>query len=302
MSSQPTGLDGPPNGRPNVRTFGPETWGELDYFLKFADANMRLSPRARRALGGVKSHLMKVNRFRRIADQMRPSLNDDHIELHVNGVSALEKAADFALIVEGAIMELFAVVDSTRVVIHCLYGRACQGIPESTSKLFSGIANVTGPLPVELRTAIQEALWFPELLGIRSELTHLGTGECRIDIPDGPVRYELQGATPTGPFVTADVIYWIDSRFDLINAFVGAVFHRLGTDLSKGTDTLCGFVEGRPLMRHIKPERPVSWQSGICLSSQYLFPNGDTRCPWQDGCQPYQRALANPPGPNCEVL
>lgn len=295
-------LGGPPNSRPTVRTFGPERWGELDYFLQFAEANVSLSPRSRRALGGVKSHFMKVRRFRRIADQMRPSLNADYMELHVNGVSGLERAADFAVVVEAAIMELFGVIDSACVVIHGLYSRSCQGIPDSTSKLFRKIDGVTGPLPQEIRTAIKEAVWFTELLEIRSELTHLGTGQCRIDSIDGPVRYQLTGATMTDPFSTGDVIEWIDGRFELVNSFIGAVFRRLGDDLENGTNALCGFVSGKPLMRHIKPERPVTWQSGVCLSSQYLIPNGDTRCPWQDECQPHRRALANPPGPNGEVI
>ncbi|MBR0948252.1 MULTISPECIES: hypothetical protein [Bradyrhizobium] len=286
-----------PQTLPTVRVFAPELWGEVDRFANFYGETYKFSDRDRRAVSGVATHLEKAITLRALAVKLRPGLDIDRDQLNKNGFTPAVNSRELSTVIEAAVLELYSSVDCTVKVLHAIYSKGSRSFPGSTRKLFQNIDKVTGGFPEELKDAIRSAHWYNGLLYWRDELTHLATGGCSLDHNTGSVSYMHTGMRQHGnAYIINDVFAWIDDAIEKINAFTGVIFHLLNSTLKSAlVQQVCGFVEGRILIRYLDPTEPLDFNSGRCFAYQWFEKPENPTCPIVEHCGAYKRKM--PPGP-----
>lgn len=285
-----------PQTLPAVRVFAPEQWGEVDRFASFYGGTYKFSDRDRRAVSGVANHFRKAITLQALAVKLRPGLDLDHDELNKNGFTPALNSHELSAVIEGSVLELYSSVDCTVKVLRAAYGAGSRSLPNSTRKLFQNIDKVTGTFPEEIKDAFRAAHWYNGLLYWRDELTHLATGQCWLDQKTSAVNYMHAGMKLNGgPYIVDDVFARLADTTEKLNAFIGLVFHKLNSTLKPTLEQqVCGFVEGRILMRYLDPTEPLSFNSGRCISYQWFEKPENPTCPFVEHCGAYQRKM--PPG------
>jgi hypothetical protein len=247
--------------------FAPERWGEVQKFSNLCSGTYQFDERTRRALGGVGQHYDKALIFRRLADTLAPGLRQDREHLDTHGFTPAKRSSEVAAVFEAAILELYSCIDCAAKLLWAIYGTRTRGFKKSTRSLFLELDNMTGDFPEPLRDAIRGgAAWFPRLLFLRDELTHLGAGRC--DLPNGAdkPRYMHVGVREAGKVLEIeDALVCLDGQMSAVNLFLGQVFAYLRSTLSnRPVHVMCGMVQGRMLMRMVDPTTPLDFGSGTC--------------------------------------
>lgn len=277
----------------SVRAFGPEMWGEILKFKNLYPGTHRFKPFEARAVSGCYNHFMKAVSFRRLADRIRPDLVLDLQKLEDTGASNMEHSREFTIVAESVVIELHSAIECAVKVVRAIYGPQCRGFKDSTSGFFTNFNKIEGPIPAEITALVRDATWYPALLKLRSELVHGDMGRCRLDEPEGTVRYGHDSAGSARDRADfEDFEKWIDTKFAQVNEFLGGIFHWLNRDLTGEVDILCGFAQGSPLMRRLKPEPEIDFNSGVCLAFKWFELPDRTPCPWLSQCGAYERAKA----------
>jgi hypothetical protein len=274
-----------------VRTFAPERWGEMDRFAAFFSASFPESTsRDQRAVSGALNHFRKACVLRRLAEKLRTNIEIDRKQLRQEGYTAAENSSESAAVIENVFTELYSAIDCTRKIIVATH--KLRGVPDSTRKLFQRIkANLLDDiLPAELIEAFKQATWYERLLSMRDELTHSDLGSCHFDEATGKVSYFHTGL---GDRHRALVIEDIHERLDIdindVNLFLGRVFRYLNSLLiDKPIVQVCGLTGGKALIRELRPAPTITFDSGICLSVNWIEVNGIPTCPLL--CGAYQKA------------
>jgi len=278
---------------PNVLTFNPGPWGEVEKFAQFfAQTYPDFKPDTRKAVSGVSAHFNKALVLLSLARKLAPNLVIDAAELQEQGFTPAANAGEFAAVVEAIFLELYSAIDCARKVIVAIY-RKCRGIPDSTRKLFARLANgEVDNFPGTLRAAFLAAPWYDELRDIRDELTHASTGACHLSPSDAAISYIHQGLVrDKRPLVVPDVLGKIDQMVAGVNQFLGAVYHHLNADLNKEPAmAVCGLFQGRIYVRYLTIEDRIDLHSGVCDSRTWFDNEPDRRCPFATGCRAYARA------------
>jgi hypothetical protein len=275
---------------PALRMFAHELWGEVDKFRHFYATTYTFDERDMRAVGGVQAHFIKFQRLTALAEKLRPNLRIDEVQLDERGFTPADNAGELATVIEAAILELYSSIDCTVKVLRAIYGGTTRGFRDSTRSLFQSIDKLTGEFPDALKPLFANASWYPELLRLRDELTHLATGVVRRNVADGPVYYIHYGLKPDGkPLEIEDVFGWLETMAGHVNAFLGAVFHHLNGNL-KDTPIMepCGMVESRILMRQLSPAGQITFDSGTCMSRIWFELPENPTCPFKDHCGAYR--------------
>jgi hypothetical protein len=252
--------------------FAPELWGQVVLFSKLYSETYKFSEREQRALAGVTQHFEKATMFQWLAVKLRPNLNVDQAELNERGFTPANNARELAMVIEAAVLELYSSVDCTAQVLHAIYGRGSRGLKKSTRSFFGSFDGISGSFPDAIKDIMRGVSWYEELLYIRDELTHLGTGSCHLDETTANVRYMHIGVKiGGGPLILDDIFTWLSLRIEAVNTFFGQVFRFLRSTLqSTPVVQFCGIVEGRMLMRYVDPTQDITFASGTCFSYRWF--------------------------------
>lgn len=286
-----------PQTLPTVRVFAPKQWGEVDRFANFYGGTYKFSDRDQRAVSGVANHFEKALTLQSLAVKLRPGLDIDRDQLNENGFTPALNSHELSAVIEASVLELYSAVDCTIKVLRAVYGAGSRSFPGSTRKLFQNIDKVTGSFPEEVKDAIRAAHWYNGLLYWRDELTHLATGRCSLDHKTGAVSYMHTGMKLNGSaYVIDDVFAWLTDTTTKMNAFIGLIFHKLNSTLKPTlVQQVCGFVEGRILIRYLDPTQPLDFNSGQCFAYQWFEKPEHPTCPFVEHCGAYKHKM--PPGP-----
>lgn len=273
-----------------VRTFAPELWGEMDRFAAFFSASFPESTsRDRRAVSGALNHFRKAVALRRLAERLRTNIEVDRKQLRQKGYTAAENSSESAAVIENVFTELYSAIDCTRKIIVATH--KVRGVPDSTRKLFQRIkANLLDDiLPTEIIEAFKQAAWYERLLAMRDELTHSDLGTCHFDEATGKVSYWHTGLGHRDrPLIIEDIHERLDRDINDINLFLGRVFRYLNSLLiDKPIVQLCGLTGGKALIRELRPAQTITFDSGICLSVNWIEVDGIPTCPLL--CGAYQK-------------
>jgi len=147
-------------------------------------------------------------------------------------------------------------------------------------------------LPVVILSAIKNADWYEPLRTFRDELTHSDIGSVHQDDATGLVSYMHTGlGTRQKAFIINDIFSRMDADIEAVNQFLGRLFLHLNALLTDApTIQLCGLHQGRALIREIRPEPTLTFNSGKCLSLAWIEADGKPTCPLL--CDAYWRAKA----------
>lgn len=156
--------------------FAPEFWGEVDYFNAFCETAYTFDDTTQRALVGVSGHFGKCRRLLTIAEQLRPNLQVDQAELDHHGYTPAEHARDLATVIEAAIVELYSAVNCTVQVLRAVYGRSTRGFKNLTRSFFENVRKLAGSFPDDVKTVVDQSVWYKPLRSLRDELTHRAPG------------------------------------------------------------------------------------------------------------------------------
>ena len=219
--------------------------------------------------------------MRAVASRLVPTLAIDKQQLSEKGFTQAHNAEELGAIVENVFMELYSAVDCARKVLSRRY--PVRGMPDSTRRAFSRARSgaLDKVLPSELLSAFKEAHWFDPLRVLRDEITHSDLGSVSQDGATGRVSYMHTGlGTREKAFIIDDVFRRMDADLDAVNLFLGKVFHHLSTLLKAApTVQLCAIHQGKALIREIRPEPEISFDSGKCLAVTWIEIDGKPACP-----------------------
>ncbi len=280
-----------------VRTFAPERWGQVDRFATFFAASFPdATSIERRAVSGAGNHFRKALVLRALAIRIVPALAIDRQQLNDKGYTPGDDAVELAAVVENVFTELYSAVDCARKVLSGRY--PVRGMPDSTRRTFSRARGgaFDKVLPPELLSAFKEADWYDPLRVLRDEITHSDLGSVNQDAATGRVSYMHTGlGTRERAFIIEDVFGRIDADVDAVNLFLGKIFYHLNTLLKDApTVQICGIHQGKALIREIRPEPTVTFDSGKCLAVAWIEIDGKPTCPLL--CGAYWRAKGESPG------
>jgi hypothetical protein len=281
---------------PTVRVFAPEQWGEVDRFANYYDGTYTFTERDKRAVSGVVNHFQKALTLQTLAIKLRPGLDVDRAQLEKHGFTPALNSHELSAVIEASILELYSSLDCTIKVLRAVYGSGSRSFPESTRRLFRNFEKVTGTFPDSLKEAFRRADWYDDLLYWRDELTHLATGQCSLDHKTGVVSYMHTGMKLDGRvYIVEDIFAWLAETTAKLNGFMGVVFGQLNSTLkSTLVQQVCGFVQGRLLIRYLDPTEPLTFDSGRCFAYQWFEKPENPTCPFVERCGAYRRKM--PPG------
>jgi hypothetical protein len=255
-----------------VRLFAPEHWGETDKFSKLHFKTYTFTKHETKALQGVTSHFGKAVILRRLCEKLTPNLDFDNAELVATGYSPTHNSREFSAVFEACIAELYSSLDCCVKILKAIYSKKTRGFKNSTRWLFQNFEKLSDGFPSNLKGIFETAEWYPQLLVLRDELTHLETGSCHLDDKTGKIKYMHTGIEVSGQvFVLEDVIAWLEIKIQQINEFLGRIFHHLNYTLTnENVLQLCGFGAGRVYTRMVTPTEVLTKDSGSCLSHSWF--------------------------------
>jgi len=279
-----------------IRTFAPERWGQIDKFATFFAVSFpEATSIERRAVSGVRNHFSKALVLRALAIRILPTLAIDRQQLNDRGYTPGDNAVELAAVVENVFTELYSAVECARKVLSGRY--PVRGMPDSTRRAFARARGgaLDKVLPAELLSAFKEADWYDPLRVLRDEITHSDLGSVSQDATTRKVSYMHTGlGTAERAFIIEDIFGRMDADLDAVNLFLGKVFHHLNTLLKDApTVQLCGIHQGKALIREIRPDPVVTFDSGKCLAVAWIEVDGKPTCPLL--CGAYWRAKGEGP-------
>jgi hypothetical protein len=280
---------------PTVRIFAPEVWGEVQRFANFYEPTHKFKARDARAVSGVGNHFEKSVTLQTLALKLKPGLEIDKAQLDEKGYTPALNAHELSAVVEAAVLELYSSIDCAAKVIRAIYGPGSRSFPESTRRFFQSVETISGSLPESVKTVVKQTTWYGGLLYMRDELTHLSTGSCSRDHKTGLVNYFHPGMRRNEePFVIEDIFDWLSNTTAQVNRFLGQIFSILNTTIKPiPVQQVCGFVEGRLLIRYVDPtEIPLIFNSGQCFAYRWFEKPDNPTCPFVSTCGAYQRKMA----------
>ncbi len=274
-----------------VRTFAPEQWGQIDMFTTFFTSSFPdAKPVERRAVSGVGNHFRKAIVLRALALRIAPTLALDHQQLSERGYTSAERATELAAVVESVFTEIYSSVDCARKILSARF--PVRGMPDSTRKTFARAKSMLfdGLLPDGLLAAMKETDWYEPLRVLRDELTHADLGSVHQDQTSGVFSYMHPGlGTGERAFIIEDIFERMNADIQAVNEFLGKLFVHLNALLQYApTVQLCGLHQGKALIREIRPEPKLTFDSGKCLAIAWIEVDGKPTCPLL--CGAYWRA------------
>ena len=280
---------------PAVKLFAPERWGQVELFSKLCAETYKFSEREQRALTGIAQHFEKAATFQRLAVKVKPGLTADQAELNERGYTTAPNSRELTTLIEAAILEIYSSVDCTAKVLRAIYGQTSRGFKNSTRSLFKSFDSISGTFPNSIKEIFRKVTWYDELLFLRDELAHLGTGWCHLDEAKTKVKYMHVGVKTKGkPLIIEDVFTWLSNLVNVVNSFLGQIFQLLrGSLKNTPVPVVCGIVEARFLIRYVDPTQEITFASGRCASYQWFEQLDAPTCPFVAHCGAYMKTRPN---------
>ena len=227
-----------------------------------------------------------------VANELSKQLDYDREELDRTGYTPGTYSKKYAAVIECCINELYSSLDGIRDVIYATF-QGIRGVQKkSTEKTFRNATNGNygQEFPEELVKILRIANndWFYILRRYRTEFTHGSLGSCYKNLEENKISYVHQGlGSDRRALVIEDVVGYINDVYKKCLDLQAEIFEFFYDYLTlRPTRTLCGFYKDRAYMREASPERPLTFHSGICLSSHY-----EVECPLKDECGAYANAV-----------
>lgn len=272
--------------------FAPEHLGAVERFRLFECESLSQDKVFRRGIATTADHLQKFTVLADIANELSAQLDLDREELDRSGYSPGTYSNRYAAVIECCVNELYSSLDGVRDVIYATF-QGIRGVQrKSTEKAFRyATDDKYGPeFPKELSDILKRANddWFYRLRRYRTEFIHGSLGSCHKSPEGGKISYIHQGlGNQRKALVIDDIVNYINEAYTRCLELQTEIFEFFYDHLTlKPTQTLCGFYKGRAYMREVTPERPLTFHSGVCLSTHYEF-----ECPMKDKCGAYANAL-----------
>lgn len=287
------------NDLPNILTFWPARMGQGERFTLLYGTTYTFTEIEKRFLGGIGAHLDKANTLHELALRLKPSLELDNRQIEEKGHTPALHGKEVSAVIEAIILELYSSVDCMAEIVYAIYRhKHVRHLRQSTSGLYRDFEKLGENFPDELRAAFRMTTWFDELRGIRDELTHRQTGSVSLDPKTGLVFYMHHGMQQgERALIIEDIFVWIARMARNVNSFLGHVFLYLNSQLRPGqVDVLCGFTQGRALMRTVNPAEELTFNSGVCRFYALFQQPDNTGCPFSNACGAYARAAAQAGG------
>ncbi|HTQ13448.1 MAG TPA: hypothetical protein VMH86_06190 [Rhizomicrobium sp.] len=266
--------------------------GQVDRFLMLYGSTFKFTDIERRFLGGVGAHFNKAITLQGLALRIKPGLETDNREMRERGHSPGLNAQELSAVIEATILELYSCVDCVAEVIFAIYRhKHIRHLKQTTSGMYRDFESFGRNFPDEIRAALRSTTWFQELRTIRDELTHRQTGTVNLDEKTGLVFYMHHGMKQGDrALIIDDIFVWLGAIVEAVNRFLGQLFHYLNSQLLPGqVDVVCGFTQGRILMRIVNPAEELTFNSGICRSYTWFQQPGNPGCPFSKDCGAFKR-------------
>jgi hypothetical protein len=141
----------------------------------------------------------------------------------------------------------------------------------------------------------KDADWYDPLRVLRDEFTHWDIGSVHLTETTGKISYMHTGlGTRERAFVIEDIFARMEADINAVNLFLGKLFHQLNTLLRDvPVIQFCGLHQGKALIREIRPEPTITFDSGKCLAVAWIEDQGKPTCPLL--CGAYWKAKAEAP-------
>tara|TARA_R110002049_G_scaffold8841_5_gene46879 strand:- start:319 stop:1152 length:834 start_codon:yes stop_codon:yes gene_type:complete len=268
--------------------------GQLEQFERFHSSTYQFPTRVVRAIGGSKAHFSKAITLQNLAKRLAPNIDLDEAQMETQGFSPSANAHEICTVFEASILELYASLDCAWQVFVEAFSKA-RGMPtDSTRKLFLKLQDgkhFGAPFPSELGTLIADAHWYPRLLHLRDTLTHSDTGSLHKDQETGLLRYMHTSIKSEGkPLFIEDAFVWFKELLNDLNTFLGNAFRIMNLTLGETrVHQICGFVDGRILMREISYLEEIENTGGICMSKVWFEEPQNPTCPFKSTCPTFNK-------------
>lgn len=276
--------------------FIPERWSNLEKLLRHLNASAGKNGNVRKGLHDCSSHLAKIPVFWRIAEKLRPGLQNDENELETYGGTSGLSGAEMAAIFESIICELYSALDGLRLFFYGEY-RNVKGVQNSSNgKLFGNAENQKyGPeFPEEIRCLLSKASaeWFLELRGFRTELTHGSAGFCSWNKEKDTITYMNQGIKDAPNRL--QFIDDMESKIRFYEASVMTLVEAISEYYLDRVDNIpvfqvCGMFKARVYTRAVVINRNTVFSDGHCLAHEWFDRDPELRCPIAERCAAYGR-------------
>ncbi|MBD2019004.1 hypothetical protein H6F43_02230 [Leptolyngbya sp. FACHB-36] len=279
-----------------ILTFVPHLWDYVDRFAKWYGPPFTGSHALSQGLKTITGHREKFRTLAERATLLIPELAEERQLLDERGYSDLAKAKEFTAIIESLICELCSCLDGLRNTVHAIYKDVRSVQNESTEKMFSRAAGdkYGDGFPLEINDLLKSAYkdWFLDLRCLRSELTHRTVGVCTMqdDFRISYMHYGLRPKSGEHVFIIENIVDWINAHENHVNSLLNAICKFWFDQLEpREVIEICGFNQGRAIIRAVEITEPINHDSGLCLFRHAFEEEPEWTCPLRDSCAAYNR-------------
>jgi hypothetical protein len=271
--------------------FAPELWTPLDRLRWLSGPPFPEKGPYVEGLFMTRAHLGKYEVLASLANRLAPELSRDEEELKRQGFTPALRSREFAALTETLICELYYVLGGLRLLLCGAYPKA--SLPGKTSRLFQNAVDgkIGSHLPDEIRSVLVAAhgSWFPLLRSFRTTVVHRDSGSVHFLTETGCARYVHAGFIDgPRPFVTDDIVTWVNERRNHVQAVVEEIATFLGSRLLPAERrVICGMYRSRGYQRVVMVGPELTRESGRCISREWFESEIGRECPLRGSCKAY---------------
>jgi len=271
--------------------FAPELWTPLDRLRWLSGPPFPEKGPYVEGLFMTRAHLGKYEVLAGLANRIAPELSRDEEELKRQGFTPALRSREFAALTETLVCELYYALGGLRLLLCGAYPKA--SLPGKTSRLFQNAADgkIGAHLPGEIRAALGAAYgsWFPLLRSFRTTVVHRDSGSVHLLAETGGVRYvHSKFMDGPQPFVTDDIVAWVNEQRDHVQALLDEIATFLGSELLPAERRVtCGMYRARIYQRVVMVGPDLTRESGRCLSREWFESETGRECPLRGSCGAY---------------
>jgi len=272
--------------------FDPEVWSPLDRLRHLTGPPFPERGPYVDGLFMARAHFAKYEVLSGLANRLAPELSKEDEEMKRRGFTSAIRSREFAALTETLVCELYSVLGGLRLLLCGAFPRA--RLPGKTSLLFKNAANgkVGSYLPGGIRALLAAGYdsWFPLLRSFRSTVVHRDAGSVHLLAETGCIRYVHSGFMEgPRPFVSEDIVSWINERHSLVRTLVDQVADFLCSALLPAERRVpCGVHQARFYERIVVVGSNLTRQSGRCASREWFDLEPARQCPLQTSCEAYR--------------
>lgn len=274
--------------------FAPEHWTKLMTLRAMLGDPFPTTPAVYEGLDICLNRLHKYETFSRLAERVIPELPKDREELDRFGASRNLHSAEFGVVVEAMISELYGTCDGVREFLYALFPKV-QGVSRKKNETVFRRAheNSYGPdFPADVRLSLADAYrtWFPTLRDLRRQIAHREGGSFHLDESGEKVVYWHGPSVGDKRLIIKDVMNMVKEYEVAVRATLESIAgHFVAQLLPKPRIYLCGLYQARLYMRMVAPTPNLTFNDGHCVSWDWFESEREFFCPLAERCGAYKR-------------